>query len=188
MWGEARAPSVSPALLPGTPSVQAGPTSPDPDTVPRLSPSPSAPPKEAVSPPTLCPLHPLFLHPLLLPFLTELLAQCISSTSSWHFSGFPNPGPECVSGSLARPLAVHLADVSECLPHATPVQDAGRRGRAHHSPYPPGAPSSEGSCPGEQEEFELLGLGGGERDWLKQRLQVETLGVGVGWFVKDGEE
>ena len=179
MWGEARAPSVSSALLPGTPSVQAGPASPDPDTVPGLSPSPSAPPKEAVSPPPLCPLHPLFLHPLLFSFLTELLAQPISSTSSWHFPGFPNPGPACVSGSLARPLAVHLADVSECLPYATPAQDAGRRGRAHHSHYPPGAPSSEESCPGEQEGFELLGLRV-ERDWLKQRLQVET-DWGWGW-------
>ena len=90
------------------------------------NPSPSAPPKEAVSPPTLCPLHLLFLHPLLLSFFTELLlAQSISSTSSRHYPGFPNPGPACVSGSLTRPLVVHLADVCECLPDATTAQDAG---------------------------------------------------------------
>lgn len=119
MWGEARAPSVSPALLPGTPSVQAGPTSPDPDTVPCLSPTPA---------------------PLLLP--RRLSLPLPSAPSTRYFSIFSSfsllnssslspsvpPLPGTFLGSLILVPSVsqgHLADVRECLPPATPAQDAG---------------------------------------------------------------
>lgn len=147
MWGEARAPSVSPALLPGTPSVQAGPTSPDPDTVPCLSPTPA---------------------PLLLPRRLSLrlpsapsthyfsILSSLSSLNSWLSPSVP-PLPGTFLGSLIlvpRVSQGHSLDswlftwqmsVSACrMPQLHRM--LGRQRGARHSPDPPGTPSLEGKC------------------------------------------